>query len=231
MATPQGTDWGPSLQCRAGVHARREALRRPGRVLARPRCGTPPPSLTRCHLPLQGRLLGRQPIDSLPCKGLRSRAPPAAEKAVSHAANGRHSFYYRLFGDRKHRIALRSPLRSLPLRGNAAVAEHKRASARAVRCGHRKPDGGCAARRRRRGALPPCPTGILQTLAGPCPAFVGDDACIVPETLRCRKAPRRAKSPALHCGREWAATHKHQPSVGPADGPMQASAPTQGGLR
>ena len=91
--------------------------------------------------------------------------------------------------------------------------------------------GGCAARRRRRGALPPCPTGILQTLAGPCPASVGDDACIVPEAQRCRKAPRRAKSPALHCGREWAATHKHQPSVGPADGPMQASAPTQGGLR
>ena len=50
--------------------------------------------------------------------------------------------------------ASRSPLRSLPLRDNAAVAEHKRASARAVRCGHRKPDGGCAARRRRRGALP-----------------------------------------------------------------------------
>ena len=91
---------------------------------------------------------------SLPCKGLRSRAPPAAEKAVSHAANGCHSFYYRLFGDRKHRTALRSPLRSLPLRGNAAVAEHKRASARTVRCGHRKPDGGCAVRRRRRGAVP-----------------------------------------------------------------------------
>ena len=91
MATPQGTDWGPSLQCRAGVHARREALRRPGRVLARPRCGTPPPSLTRCHLPLQGRLLGRQPIDSLPCKGLRSRAPPAAEKARRSRCSGRRA--------------------------------------------------------------------------------------------------------------------------------------------
>ena len=43
----------------------------------------------------------------------------------------------------------------------AAVAEHKRASARAVRCGHRKPDGGCAARRRRRGALPLCGGDIL----------------------------------------------------------------------
>ena len=51
-------------------------------------------------------------------------------------------------------IALRSPLRSLPLRGNAAVAERKWASAHAARCGHRKPDGGCAVRRRRRGAVP-----------------------------------------------------------------------------
>ena len=49
------------------------------------------------------------------------------------------------------------------------VAERKCASARAVRCGHRKPDGGCAVRRRRRGALPLCPTGILQNPAGPCP--------------------------------------------------------------
>ena len=53
----------------------------------------------------------------------------------------------------------------------AAVAEHKRASARAVRCGHRKPDGGCAARRRRRVALPACGGGILQGPAGPCPMF------------------------------------------------------------
>ena len=53
----------------------------------------------------------------------------------------------------------------------AAVAEHKRASARAVRCGHRKPDGGCAARRRRRGALPPCGGDILQSLAEPCPVL------------------------------------------------------------
>ena len=59
--------------------------------------------------------------------------------------------------------------------------------------------------------------------------FVGDDACIVSEALRCRKAPRRAKSPALHCGRKWALTCKRQPAARPAGGPMQASAPTQGG--
>ena len=49
--------------------------------------------------------------------------------------------------------------------------------------------GGCAGRRRRRGALPLCGKNILQGPAGPCPASVGDDACIVPETLRWRKAP------------------------------------------
>ena len=88
-----------------------------------------------------------------------------------------------------------------------AVAEHKRASARAVRCGHRKPDGGCAARRRRRGTLPACGGDILQTLAGPCPVSVGDDACIVPETrdaARLRGGRNRPpyKAPAIgrRCG-------------------------------
>ena len=37
--------------------------------------------------------------------------------------------------------------------------------------------------------MPPCPTGILQNPTGPCPASAGDDAGIVPETLRYRKAP------------------------------------------
>src|SRR5699024_5523194 len=38
-----------------------------------------------------------------------------------------------------------------------------------------------------RRALPPCPTGIPQTPAGPCPASVGDDARIVLQTLQCRR--------------------------------------------
>ena len=49
--------------------------------------------------------------------------------------------------------------------------------------------GGCAVRRRRRGALPVSGKNILQGPAGPCPASVGDDARIVPETLRWRKSP------------------------------------------
>ena len=49
--------------------------------------------------------------------------------------------------------------------------------------------GGCAVRRRRRGALPVSGKNILQGPAGPCPAPVGDDARIVPETLRWCQAP------------------------------------------
>ena len=47
-------------------------------------------------------------------------------------------------------------------------------------------------------------------------------------TRRCCNAPRRARSPALHCGRKRAATRKRQPASTPNGGPMQASAPTQG---
>ena len=39
---------------------------------------------------------------------------------------------------------------------------------------------------------------------------------------------RRAKSPALHCGRERAAADERLLSVKPAGGPMKSSAPTQG---
>ena len=48
----------------------------------------------------------------------------------------------------------------------------------------------------------PCATGIPQTPAGPCPASVGDDACIVPQTLRCRKpqAAGEIARPALRPG-------------------------------
>ncbi len=106
-----------ALHCRAGVHARRGGLAATQKGIGRARHRTPPSSLTRCHLPLQGRLLERQ------------------------------AFY-----------------KASPARG-----------------------GGCAARRRRKGALPPCSIGILKSPAGPCPASVGDDACIVPQTLRCRK--------------------------------------------
>ena len=65
----------------------------------------------------------------------------------------------------------------LPLQGSLPSGGHPQS----LPCKGRCPQRG------RRGALPPCPAGILQTPAGPCPASVGDDACIVPETLRWRK--------------------------------------------
>ena len=109
------------------------------------------------------------------------------------------------------------------------VAEHKRASARAVRCGHRKPDGGCAVRRRRRGALPLCGGDILQTLAGPCPVFRRGRCLHRPgNPAAAQTSKRRAKTPALHCGRKRVLTRKFQPTARPTGGPMQASAPTQG---
>ena len=87
--------------------------------------------------------------------------------------------------------------------------------------------GGCAGRRRR-GALPVGGGGIRQGPAGACPVSVGDDAGIVPQTLRRRQALRRAKSPALQSTRKRAVMRKRQLSARSAGGPMQASAPTQG---
>ena len=87
-----------ALHCRAGVHARRKSLRRPGRILAGP--GAAPLSRLCRQLPFQGSLSD----GSLP--------------------------------------------KASPARG-----------------------GGCAARRRRRGALPLCGGGVLQNRAEPCPVF------------------------------------------------------------
>ena len=82
------------------------------------------------------------------------------------------------------------------------VAEHKRASARAVRCGHRKPDGGCAVRRRRKGALPACGGGILQGLAGPCPMFRRGRCLHRPGNLAMPQTPSggRNRAPCVAAG-------------------------------
>ena len=165
-----------ALHCRAGVHARRGGLRRPGRVLARQ--GAAPLSRLTPTAPLAGEPFRRQFPKASPARG-----------------------------------------------------------------------GGCAARRRRRGALPLCGGDTRQSPAGPCPASVGDDLhakgryfvlCALKRRLRaamlassrnpCDAANpmRRAKSPALQSRRERAATHKRQPSAKPAGGSMQVSAPTQG---
>ena len=90
--------------------------------------------------------------------------------------------------------------------------------------------GGCAARCRRRGALPVGDGNILQTPAGPCPRIRRGRCLHRPGSLAAAQAPRRrARSPALYCGRERVISHKRQPSASPAGEPMQASAPTQRG--
>ena len=73
--------------------------------------------------------------------------------------------------------------------------------------------GGCAARRRRRGALPPCPTGILQNPAGPCPASVGDDACIVPEPPATHRKPQAAGEIARPTLRPGAGDNAEAPAI------------------
>ena len=78
-----------ALHCRAGVHARRGDLRRPGRILARQ--GTAPLSRLTPTAPLTGEPSGWRSPQSLPCKGLRSRAPPAAEKARRSRFDGRRA--------------------------------------------------------------------------------------------------------------------------------------------
>ena len=45
----------------------------------------------RIHLPLQGRLCKRLPPKRLPCKELRSRAPPAADTARRSRCSGRRT--------------------------------------------------------------------------------------------------------------------------------------------
>ena len=79
----------PRAQCRAGDFARREGSRRPGRVLSK--LGAAPLSRLTPTAPLTGEPSGWRSPQSLPCKGLRSRAPPAAEKARRSRFDGRRA--------------------------------------------------------------------------------------------------------------------------------------------
>ena len=66
--------------------------------------------------------------------------------------------------------------------------------------------------------------------AGPRPRTRRGRCLHRPGNLAAAQAPmRRARSPALHCGRERAATDTRPLSARPTGGPMQASAPTQRG--
>ena len=65
------------------------------------------------------------------------------------------------------------------------------------------------------------------------PCIRRDDACIVPKPCHAANPRRRAKSPALHCGRDRAATEERPLSVKHAGGPMKTIGPcaeARGGL-
>ena len=70
-----------ALHCRAGVHARRGGLRRPGRILARS-CAAPLCWLTPTA-PLTGEPSGRQSPQSLPCKGRCLRRKAQTEGCIA----------------------------------------------------------------------------------------------------------------------------------------------------
>ena len=144
----------------------RKAARRRGTV-CRPRLCRP--FALHCRAGVHARRGGRQPGRILAGQG----AAPLSRLTPPAPLTGEPSGWQALYKASPARgCGVERRLRRRKRDGaGLTVAEHKRASARAVRCGHRKPDGGCAARRRRRGALPPCFTGILQTPAAPCPVF------------------------------------------------------------
>ena len=55
-------------------------------------------------------------------------------------------------------------------------------------------------------------------------------ASITPQGSCSRKPPRRARSPALHCSRERAVSHKTLPPARPGGGPMQSIGPYAGSV-
>ena len=87
---------GPCGSARPRGRCKHCPLRRQGRGAGL--CGIPPPPTGNAPLrlrlaahppPLAGEALGRLPFERLPCKGLRSRAPPAADTARRSRCRGR----------------------------------------------------------------------------------------------------------------------------------------------
>ena len=176
-------------------------MRRPGRIFAG--SGAAPLRRLRRHLPLQGRLLGWQRTKRLPCKGSWMRRKAQTEGCIAAL--------------RRNYLARSG--RALPYVSQRAVLASSPQTLR------RPAVPGFAAR-------VPYIVGRAFTPAGEEVAATGTGRALCSafprSAQRFRKAPRRARSPALHCGRKRAAPRKRQPASTPDDGPMQASAPTQG---
>ena len=186
--------------CFAG-YAAAGRVRRPGRIFAG--SGAAPLRRLRRHLPLQGRLLGWRSPERLPCKGSWMRRKAQTEGCIA----GWRWKYPAGSG------------RALPYVSQRAVLASSPQTLR------RPAVPGFAAR-------VPYIVGRAFTPAGEEVAAMGTGwalcSALPRSARRFRKAPRRARLPALHCGRKRAATRKRQSASTPDDGPMQASAPTQG---
>ena len=167
-------------------------MRRPGRVLAGQ--GAAPLRRLRRHLPLQGRLLGwRQHTERRPCKGSWMRRKAQTEGCIAAL--------------RRNYLARSG--RALPYVSQRAVLASSPQTLR------RPAVPGFAARA-------PYIVGRAFTPAGEDVAAMGTGwalcSALPRSTRRCRKAPRRARSPALHCGRKRAATRKRQLASTPGNG-------------
>ena len=176
-----------ALHCRAGVHARRGGFTAARKGIGKARRSTPQ-SADADSSPYRGAFRVAVPPKSLPCKGLRSRVPPAAEKARRSRFDGRRA--QACFSARR---AMRAPQTGRWLRRKAQT------------------EGCIAALRRRYPANP----------AEPCPVFRRGRCLHRPgNPAAAQTSKRRAKSPALHCGRKRALTRKRQPIARPVGGPM-----------
>ena len=168
--------------CFAGCAAAGRAWQS-GRVFAGQ--GAAPLRRLRRHLPLQGRLLGWRSPERLPCKGSWMRRKAQTEGCIA----GWRWNYLARSGRALPHVSQRAVLASSPqtLRRPAVP--------------------GFAAR-------VPYIVGRAFTPAGEEVAAAGAGwalcSALPRSTRRFRKVPRRARSPALHCGRKRAATRKRQ---------------------
>ena len=166
-----------ALHCRAGVHARRGALRQPRRILARQ--GAAPLSRLTPTLPVCGARIALRVLKHT-CV---LRPPHLLRLAVSAAGGAR----------------LRSPLQGSLPGGSSPKASPARGGGCAARA-----DGGVHCR-----LAVEISAKARQSLAL---CFVGDDACIVPETLRCRR-PQAAGEIARPTLRPGAGGNRYVPDI------------------
>ena len=188
--------------CFAGCAAAGRAWQS-GRVFAGQ--GAAPLRRLRRHLPLQGRLLGWRSPERLPCKGSWMRRKAQTEGCIA----GWRWRYPARSGRALPYVSQRAVLASFP---------------QALR---RPAVPGFAAR-------VPYIVGRAFTPAGEEVAAMGTGwalcRALPRSTRRCRKAPRRARSPALHCGRKRAAIRKRQPASTP-DGGLRRGRVAAGRMR